>query len=727
MRARAAHLALPAVVLTLVLAPAAGAETVTLPDGAASGANQSDRIYQVACPAAGDCVGVGAYKDTSVSSQAPPNQALIETERGGNWSAANVPAANLPNAALSVALGPAPMPYLTGVACTAVVSCVAVDAYDDSAGNQQGLIDVEAGGPWTPIAAPLAGLQVASNPGVEVADVACPAFDACVAIGSDVSVNTYEQGLIETQSSSGWTAMAMPMPGNAVIASSPNFYNVACPSPGNCAAGGYYTDSVGNQQGLLETDIGGVWQFATELDLTKLRTSPNPDASVTDVACAAAGSCTAVGNYTDASGINRPFVVQEVAGQWQPAIELTLPANASSSAVGSNGPQYDLFLNGVSCASTGNCTAVGSYDATGANDIEPFTLTETAGVWGPGTELTLPNDAGAAPATNPKAALYSVSCLGAGSCLAAGTYVAGAGANAALVARESGGNWTAAAVDLGSAYDSGSADLYWADVACTAGGYCAAGGYVADNASGNQDGFLLDSPSAPSGVTVTLNGAQATVFWPAPRDNGGLPIGGYVVTANDLSNAANGGQTVNAPGSATSAIVTGLVASDSYSFTVTPTSLLGTGVAATSAAVSAASPHASGTPSRARILASLKALLRPRGKRAGLRALRRTHRYAFHYHRAVEAGRVSVRWYHIVRTQPHGRGTHRRRTRRVLIASGRAKVARPGRKITLVVRLTRAGRTLLNARPYHWLHLTAVAEFTAPRTAVRRSGALTLR
>src|ERR1700722_11874643 len=158
---------------------AARAETLSLPSGAATGSSQNDLIYQVACPAAGDCVGVGAYSDTAGN-----NQALIETEKNGSWSAANVPAASLPNAAVS----PPPQPYLTGVACTAVGNCVAVDAYDDSSDNEQGLIDVLSGGVWTPIRAPLAGVQpVLSNPGVEVADVSCPAAGACVGIGSYVS------------------------------------------------------------------------------------------------------------------------------------------------------------------------------------------------------------------------------------------------------------------------------------------------------------------------------------------------------------------------------------------------------------------------------------------------------------------------------------------------------------------------------------------------------------
>ena len=691
---------------------AARAETVSLPSGAATGTSQNDLIYQVACPAAGDCVGVGAYTDTSGN-----HQGLIETERSGVWSAANVPDASLPHAALT----PAPKPYLTGVACTSVGNCVAVDAYDDSGGDEQGLIDVESGGGWTPIEAPLAGVQpVFSNPGVEVADVSCPAAGACVGIGSYVGASTYEQGLIETQSGSGWSAAEMPMPAGSDPVSSPNFYDISCASAGNCAAVGYYTDVAGNQQGLLETDSDGVWQPAQELDLSNLQPAGDPQAAVSDVSCSAAGSCTAVGSYEDAAGINQAFAVQEVGGVWQPAIALLLPGDASSSAVGTNVPQYDLFIDGVSCASTGNCTAVGSYDATSANDVEPFTLTERGGSWGAGTRLALPGDAGEGPATNPDAALYSVTCESAADCLAAGTYAAGGSENMALLARQSGGSWTVAAADLSSPYDSNLAYLYWASVACAPGGYCAAGGYVADDESDNEDGFILDAPGAPAGVGATLSGAQASVSWPAPRDTGGLPISGYTVTANDLTNPASGGQTVSVAASATSATVTGLVPSDSYNFTVTPSSLLGSGVSATSATVSATAPHASLALTRAQIHASLSVLLKRRGLAAGLRRLRRMRRYAARY-RVLEPGRLTVRWYREQTLRHH-------RRRRIVFASGTSKARRAGQRLALSVRLTRAGRRLVKSG---WLsakshrRLTVVAGFMAAGARpVTRSGSL---
>src|SRR5436853_458605 len=49
-------------------------------------------------------------------------------------------------------------------------------------------------------------------------------------------------------------------------------------------------------------------------------------------------------------------------------------------------------LNSVSCPSVGNCTAVGDYSDT-ANDLQALLLDETAGVWAAGPKSELPANA----------------------------------------------------------------------------------------------------------------------------------------------------------------------------------------------------------------------------------------------------------------------------------------------------------------------------------------------
>jgi hypothetical protein len=87
-----------------------------------------------------------------------------------------------------------------------------------------------------------------------------------------------------------------------------------------------------------------------------------------------------------------------------------LPANATTG-------NQDVVLNSVSCLSARDCTAVGSYRDSGGND-EAMALTETAGAWAAGVEVSLP----ANTAASPIASLSSVSCASVGDCAALGTF-----------------------------------------------------------------------------------------------------------------------------------------------------------------------------------------------------------------------------------------------------------------------------------------------------------------
>ncbi len=88
-------------------------------------------------------------------------------------------------------------------------------------------------------------------------------------------------------------------------------------------------------------------------------------------------------------------------------------------------------------------------------------------------------------------------------------------------------------------------------------------------------------PGPPTAVTATsyANG-QSVVAWTAPSSNGGSTITGYEVTSS-------GGQTCTTTG-ATTCTVSGLANGTSYTFTVTATNALGTGLA--SVASAAATP-----------------------------------------------------------------------------------------------------------------------------------------
>ena len=102
------------------------------------------------------------------------------------------------------------------------------------------------------------------------------------------------------------------------------------------------------------------------------------------VACYAAESCVAVGWYEDNSGQYQAMIVSETHGVWGQASEVMLPPHAGS--------RPGAYLESVACTASDSCVAVARYtDKSG--ELEAMVLSETNGVWGGATEVTLPANA----------------------------------------------------------------------------------------------------------------------------------------------------------------------------------------------------------------------------------------------------------------------------------------------------------------------------------------------
>ena len=90
------------------------------------------------------------------------------------------------------------------------------------------------------------------------------------------------------------------------------------------------------------------------------------------LSCATTGNCVAVGDFGDANHFGVPMVASEVNGQWGNALEI--PGSGGLNNLGGN-------ATAVSCSSPGNCTVGGQFlDA--ANHDQPFVASEINGVWG---------------------------------------------------------------------------------------------------------------------------------------------------------------------------------------------------------------------------------------------------------------------------------------------------------------------------------------------------------
>jgi hypothetical protein len=249
-----------------------------------------------------------------------------------------------------------------------------------------------------------------------VPSVSCSSAGNCTAVGGYRDTGGAFEGLLLTETAGQWSiGVEAPLPANAAAEHWGRVVSVSCSSAGNCGAVGYYDDDSGHQQGLLLTETAGQWSTGVEAALP----AGGVGGSLTSISCPSDGNCSAVGTYVDSSSYGAPqkgVLLTETAGNWASGVELALPAGAY---------EVDSF-GSVSCGSAGNCVAVGRYsDSAGFQYLSysdhSLLVTETDGSWGQGVAAPLPADAVSPQET----ALTSVSCASAGNCTAVGFYNGG--------------------------------------------------------------------------------------------------------------------------------------------------------------------------------------------------------------------------------------------------------------------------------------------------------------
>ncbi len=421
----------------------------------------------------------------------------------------------------------------------------------------------------------------ANDTNIYVNGVSCVSSSDCTAVGY-TNNGTFDQTLVEHWDGTAWRPVTSPNASsndNQLVA-------VSCSSSSDCTAVGSYSNGT-IYQTLVEQWDGTAWTILT---------SPNVSTTVSvlllGVTCTSASDCTAVGKYFPSAG----------SGDTQPVIEHWDGASWSiSSSPTPPGPDY--WLDGVTCVSASDCTAVGGYED--ATLIEHWDGMAWSIVSSPTTAVIGPNEW-----------LTSVSCASASDCIAVGfestvhwdgtawTLVSTLGTTTALegVACTSAANCTAVGIEGGQSLVEQWNASTWAvvtsptfggpldGISCISASDCTAVGSVYAYPSGvgvyqapiehwNGTAWTmanqLGAPGAPTGVTAKAQVGQTLVtFNPATLD-GGAAITSYQVTATDSTKATNGGQT--ATGSTSPIGVTGLTAGDSYTFTITATNIFGTG------------------------------------------------------------------------------------------------------------------------------------------------------
>jgi hypothetical protein len=243
------------------------------------------------------------------------------------------------------------------------------------------------------------------------------------AVASVVAVGLGAQSPAARADALSWApGITVPSPANAGSQPGAVITSLSCPSSGNCTAIGSYQDASGETQGLLATESAGRWTTSTAAQLPPNLDAANPDVSLTSVSCASVGNCTAVGSYVDVNSLTQGLLVTETGGSWASGKEVIHPLGVSVAV----NPQMNLAS--VSCANATNCVVAGSYID---SDNQPQGLLETEinGTWSQTQKNGHWSDTGAQAglpsdaAAEPKVALTSVSCGAVGRCVVVGSYV----------------------------------------------------------------------------------------------------------------------------------------------------------------------------------------------------------------------------------------------------------------------------------------------------------------
>jgi hypothetical protein len=233
---------------------------------------------------------------------------------------------------------------------------------------------------------------------VAVSGAAAPASAALAGVAAPVVVPA-----VRAVASSGSWGRVIEVADHLNAGGTAGIDSVSCPSPGNCAAGGRYSDHPGQSQAFVISERNGSWGPVIKL-AGNLSTGY---AEVTSLSCPSPGNCVAAGSYQPGARHQRAFVADEKNGSWDQAIEVP--------GLGTLNKIRDAQVLSVSCGSAGNCAAGGQYIGS-AGHAQAFVASESNGRWDKATELAAVLNA------RGNAQVASVSCSPSGRCAAGGFY-----------------------------------------------------------------------------------------------------------------------------------------------------------------------------------------------------------------------------------------------------------------------------------------------------------------
>ena len=384
-------------------------KAIEVPGLAALNTGPGADVESVSCPSAGNCAAGGWYY-TPAGRHAAPEQGFVVSERNGAWGKA----IEVPSLA---ALNPGGEAEVDSVSCASPGNCVAGGSYGGSV-KRQGFVAVERHGRWGK-AAEVPGLGTLNTFNyAEVYSVSCAPSGLCAAGGYYTARDGNASGFVAVERDGRW-GRAVEVPGLGALSTGGDAVvdSVSCPSAGNCAAGGTYTDRSHNSQGFAAVERDGRWRKAIEVPgLGAL--NKGGFAVVSSVSCASAGDCAAGGDYADSEGKSQGFVAVERDGRWGTATEVP------GLAVLGKGRNAQVLS--VSCAPGGPCAAGGYYSGrVGYHSY--FVAVEQDGRWSRAIQVPGLKTLHKGRVSGIDEFYLSVSCARGGTCAAGGYYADGPG------------------------------------------------------------------------------------------------------------------------------------------------------------------------------------------------------------------------------------------------------------------------------------------------------------
>ena len=267
----------------------------------------------VSCPSVNACTAVGAGR--------------IETWNGTTWTAVPTPATS----------------DLSAVSCPSTAACTAV--------GRQGQTENWNGATWT--------VQPSSG-GAGWAAVSCASANACLAARTDPTA-----AIADSWDGTSWTAL--PVPQQQLNPVNPFYSAVSCPAVNACTI--VMNTAITSQ---FQSSLGAVafrWDGAA-WSTQQIHLPAGEDVeSIGGISCPSATSCTAVGSYS--------FIPRDSPQLTAPLLDRWDGANWSAPPLPSTFRSGGPVLNGVSCASTTACMAVGQRTIMVPDGTPRYTLLQT--------------------------------------------------------------------------------------------------------------------------------------------------------------------------------------------------------------------------------------------------------------------------------------------------------------------------------------------------------------